>query len=250
MTNIPKLVMFDLDGTLARSKQALTRPLSDVFGSLIEKTTVAVISGGALTQLVEQVVERLPADTDLKDLYLLPTSGAALYAWDGNMWKKVYEERISERDAKRIGAAVTEAVEKTAVLDLQSPSYGPRIEYRGSQVTFSALGQNAPLDEKEKWDPDTSKRQALIAVLARSLPEFSIALGGMTSLDITRKGIDKAYGLRKLCTRLGIAETDVLYVGDQLGPDGNDEAIFKTNAQTRAVRNPEETSRVILSLVA
>ena len=50
---------------------------------------------------------------------------------------------------------------------------GKVIEDRGSQVTFSALGQQAPLAEKEKWDPDFVKRKKIAAILKTLIPEFS-----------------------------------------------------------------------------
>src|SRR3546814_18248596 len=58
--------------------------------------------------------------------------------------------------------------------------------------------QQAPLDAKERWDPDFAKRQVIQADLRRRLPGLSITLGGTTSIDVTRKGVDKAYGLRRL----------------------------------------------------
>jgi len=65
-------------------------------------------------------------------------------------------------------------------------------------VTFSALGQQAPLAEKEKWDPDFAKRKKITAILEKHIPEFSIRMGGATSIDVTKSGIDKAYGIGKL----------------------------------------------------
>jgi len=54
---------------------------------------------------------------------------------------------------------------------------------RGSQITFSALGQQAPLDEKSGWDPDFVKRKSLKAILDTIIPEFSVRIGGATSID-------------------------------------------------------------------
>ena len=100
--------------------------------------------------------------------------------------------------------------------------WGEPIEDRDSQITFSALGQGAPLNEKETWDPDFAKRKAIKAILAPLIPEFSIQLGGSTSIDVTRPGIDKAYGVRKLHETLGIAIADMIFVGDAIFPGGSD----------------------------
>lgn len=248
--HIPKLVMFDLDGTLATSKQPLTPEMAELLAQLMSKTQVAVISGGALPQFMSQVVEQLPREANLTNLYLLPTSGAALHEYRNGEWKKIYEERLSDKETEDITTVLREAGTETGYIDFSTPSYGERIEHRGAQVTLSALGQQAPVDEKEAWDPDRSKREAIHAFASKRLPEYSVAFGGKTSIDVTKKNIDKAYGIHKLCERIGVPESDTLYVGDQLRPGGNDEAAYKTRAQTHQVENPEETAKLIREFVS
>lgn len=243
---MPKLVIFDLDGTLAESKQPLTDSMAALLGKLLAATRVAVISGGAFSQFLKQVVSRLPLNANLSHLYILPTSGAALYEFEGDDWKKIYEERISETDAMAIEDAMEEGARASGVVDMTASTWGPRIEYRGGQVTFSALGQRAPIAEKKKWDSDYAKRRNLQAAIAARLPKgFTAAMGGATTIDVLKNGVDKAYGIHKLCDRLGIAESDTLYVGDELQQYGNDEAVYKTDAQTKTVANPAETASFI-----
>lgn len=246
---MPKLLIFDLDGTLADSKQPLTNEMAGLVAELLAVTRVAIISGGALPQFLKQVVGVLPKDTNLANLYLLPTSGAALYEWWGGDWNKVYEERLSETEAHTIETAMRAAAEETGLINFSEPVWGERIEYRGGQVTMSALGQHAPLDEKKAWDPDHTKRRMLQRTLAARLPAFSVGMGGATTIDVTKRGVDKAYGLRKLCERLNIREADALYVGDELVAGGNDEAVFKTQAETQGVKDPNETTGVIKKLL-
>lgn len=245
-----KLIIFDLDGTLTESKQPLAPEMAGLLARLMGRARVAVISGGALPQFLKQVVAELPGDANLAHLYLLPTSGAALYEYQNGQWKKIYEERLSEKEAHTIEAAVRAGTEETGLIDFSKPAYGERIEYRGGQVTLSALGQQAPLQEKKAWDPDHTKRYALQAAIAKRLPEFSVGIGGATSIDVTKRDVDKAYGIRKLCERLGTSESDALYIGDELEAGGNDEAVYKTSAQARAVFGPEDTKRLIVSLLS
>lgn len=244
-----RLAVFDLDGTLAESKQALTSEMSALLAKLLADTRVAVISGGALSQFLKQVVAMLPVDANLANLYLLPTSGAALYEWQKDEWHKIYEERLSEKDKDIIETAMLAEAKKTGIINFSDQSWGERIEYRGGQVTLSALGQQAPIKLKKAWDPDHAKRHALRDALAEQLPEYSVSIGGVTSIDVTKKGIDKAYGIRKLCERLGINESEALYVGDELESGGNDEAVYKTEVQTKSVATPAETARLIESLL-
>lgn len=256
---IPKLVMFDLDNTLAESKAPLTSEMAGLVAELLARTKVAVISGGALPQFVNQVVNRLPADAHKSNLYILPVSGAALYEFCDvpppataiNCWGKIYEEHIPESDAAAIEAAIDAGVAESGVIDPAAQTYGPRTEYRGGEVTFSALGQQAPVEEKKAWDPDHAKRIALQAAIAKHLPAgYEARMGGATSIDINKEGVDKAYGIRQLAKRLGLAEKDMLYVGDELVANGNDETVFKTQAATKQVANPGETAAFIRELLA
>lgn len=247
--DMKKLIFFDLDGTLTESKHSATHEMALYLAKLLKVAKVAIISGGALSQFMQQVVDRLPRDANLANLYLLPTSGAALYEFQNGEWKKIYEERISEKDAHIIDTAIREAAAETGTIHFSKPSYGERIEYRGSQVTLSALGQQAPLVLKKEWDPNHEKRHALQANIAARLPNFSVSYGGKTSIDITKKGVDKAYGIRKLCERIGIDESDALFIGDELNAGGNDEAVYKTSVPTCAVTDPAHTLRTIKTLL-
>lgn len=246
---MPKLIIFDLDQTLVVSKQALESSMAGLLAELLEKTRVGIISGGGLPQFIKQVVGHLPPHANLSHLYLLPTSGAALYEWK-NEWRKVYEERIPESDVPLLMSAAEEGAQATGLIDFSASSWGERIEYRGSQVTLSALGQGAPPSEKEMWDPDKKKRLYIRAEIEKRLPKgYTASMGGATSIDIVRAGIDKAYGLHQLCMRLHLAESDALYVGDQLVAGGNDEAVFRTEAKTKSVTGPADTEQLMGSLL-
>ncbi len=246
-----KLIIFDLDGTLAESKQTLTSEMAILVAKLLEHMPVAVISGGALPQFLKQVVSQLPSSANLANLYLLPTSGAALYEFRNDAWNKVYEERISEKEAHVIEEVLRATAIETGVINFSDKSWGERLEYRGGQVSLSALGQQAPVVLKKEWDPDHSKRRVLQTAVTKNLPPgFTAAMGGATTIDVTRDGVDKAYGLRKLCERLGIRESDALYVGDELEAGGNDEAIYKTDAKTKSVVNLIETEQLIEKIIA
>jgi hydroxymethylpyrimidine pyrophosphatase-like HAD family hydrolase len=80
----------------------------------------------------------------------------------------------------------------------------------------------APLKEKETWDPDYTKRKKIKAILDTLIPEFSVRMGGATSIDVTKPGIDKGDGIRKPQDILGIAIQEMVFVGDALFPGGND----------------------------
>lgn len=243
-----KLVAFDLDGTLAESKSPVDEEMARLLASLLEVAPAAVISGGDWPQFESQLLSRLIPGARLGALSLLPACGTKFYRHASGAWERLYAEDFSPEDKKR----VTEAIER-AVRDCGLPAertWGERIEDRGSQITFSALGQRAPLAAKRAWDPDFAKRRALSELLRESLPGFAVSMGGATSVDVTRAGVDKGYGLRKLTEVLGTPVTEMIFVGDALFPGGNDHPARLAGAASIQVRDPGETKRVIEAIVA
>jgi HAD superfamily hydrolase (TIGR01484 family) len=243
-----QLVAFDLDGTLALSKQPLDPAMADALADLLGVADVAVISGGDWPQFDKQVASRLPARADRARLWLMPTTGTKLYTYRDGGWGPVYADLFSDDEKARIIAAFDESLKATGFVPERS--WGERIEDRGSQITFSALGQQAPLDAKERWDPDHAKRKLIQADLRQRLPGLAINIGGTTSIDVTRAGVDKAYGLKRLSEESGIPLDAMLFVGDAIFPGGNDYPAKALGLDTVRVRDPDETLSVIATVVA
>lgn len=244
MSALPALVAFDLDDTLAPSKSPVEPRMLDVFARLLERTTVAVISGGNFEQFEAQLVARLEAaglaEETLERLHLLPTCGTRYERREGGAWRTIYRESLSEEERSAALTALREEAERLGLWE--STTWGEILEDRGSQVTFSALGQRAPVAEKQAWDPDGSKKNQLRAAVAARLPELEVRSGGSTSVDITRRGIDKAYGMKKLAEHTGTALEDMLFVGDRLDPDGNDYPVKALGVPCHAVEGWEDTA--------
>ncbi len=242
-----KLVIFDLDGTLAQSKSSLDAEMAGLLGRLLGIVKVAIISGGAWPQFEKQVLAFLPRGAPLNGLSLLPTCGTKFYRFDGS-WEKLYSEDFTADEKKTIIGALNRAVDQTGFR--AEKHWGDMIEDRGSQITFSALGQEAPLPDKRKWDPDFAKRKTIEGVLGPMIPGFSIRLGGATSIDVTRPGIDKAYGVRKLRDTLDVAIGEMIFVGDAIFPGGNDYPAKQAGVESIRVRDPNETKRVVEAFCA
>ncbi|MBT0668365.1 HAD-IIB family hydrolase [Novosphingobium profundi] len=243
-----EIVAFDLDGTLALSKQPLTDEMADLMAGLLEVAQVAVISGGDWPQFQKQVASRLPAHADLSRLWMMPTSGAKLYVHRDGAWTPVYAELFTDQQKAEILAAFDASLEATGFVPEQT--WGERIEDRGSQITFSALGQQAPLEAKEVWDPDFAKRKVIQADLVTRLPGVSVNLGGATSVDITQPGVDKAWGLKRLAEHSGVAEDKMLFIGDAIFPGGNDYPAKAMGLDTVCVRDPSDTANVVTAIIA
>jgi HAD superfamily hydrolase (TIGR01484 family) len=243
-----KLVAFDLDGTLALSKQPLLDDMGEALADLLGVADVAVISGGDWPQFDKQVASRLPARADRSRLWLMPTTGTKLFVHADGTWTTVFAELFDDAEKARIIAAFNDALAATGFVPEQT--WGERIEDRGSQITFSALGQQAPIHAKETWDPDFAKRKVIQADLRTRLPGLAINMGGATSIDITRAGVDKGYGLRKLAEASGFALADMIFIGDAIFPGGNDYPAKEAGVDTVQVRDPQETLAVIAAIVA
>ncbi|MBD8638873.1 MULTISPECIES: HAD-IIB family hydrolase [Sphingomonas] len=242
-----ELVAFDLDGTLAESKQPLQEPMGEALADLLDVAHVAVISGGDWPQFEKQVASRLPERADRTKLWLMPTTGTKLYRFD-DAWRAVYAELFEDDEKQKILKAFDESLEATGFVPEQT--WGERIEDRGSQITFSALGQEAPIDAKHSWDPDFAKRKVIQADLRQRLPGLSINMGGATSIDITREGVDKAYGLKKLNEASGIALDKMMFIGDAIFPGGNDYPAEQLGLDVVKVKNVDGTLAAIAGIVA
>ncbi len=250
-----ELIAFDIDGTLTRSKSPLEdNPLidtdmSDLLNKLMDRYKVAIISGASYKQFESQILAHLTTDGEkLKNLYLLPTNGTTLCIYKDNGWQCPPVNALTDKEKKEIYTAFNKMLAEVG-FTIPEHVYGEVIEDRGSQITFSAFGQNAPIEIKEAWDKDHQKREQMVSVLKKYLPDFASHIGGTTSIDVTRKGIDKAYGLRELLKYLNLASEKLLYVGDELYPDGNDAPALSVAGESRAVKGPEETKNVILELL-
>lgn len=222
--------------------------MADLLAKLLDIAQVCVISGGRFEQFQDQVIARMPETASLDRLHLLPTCGTQYYRWDGKQWAQQYAENLTD-DEKTSALTAVEAEAKRLGL-WSEKTWGPILEDRGSQITFSALGQSAPVDAKKDWDPSGEKKNTLRAAVQARLPELEVRSGGSTSIDITRRGIDKAYGMNKLASLTGVPFEDMLFVGDRLDPDGNDFPVIALGVPTREVHSWEQTADLVESLLA
>jgi phosphomannomutase len=242
-----KLIVFDLDGTLAQSKASIDADMSRLLHDLLGIVQVAVISGGDWPQFQEQVVSHLPRDKSLENLSILPTSGTKFFRYNGD-WKELYSEDFTPGEKEKIVSSLQQAVAEAGFK--VDRVWGEVIEDRGSQITFSALGQQAPLEEKKKWDSGFAKRKKIKAILDPLIPGFSVRMGGATSIDVTKPGVDKAYGIRKLRDILGISLKEMIFVGDALFAGGNDYPAEQAGVVSICVQGPHETKRIIQMSIA
>lgn len=252
-----KLIAFDLDGTLAPSKSPADDRMLTALKQLLDRYQVCVISGGKFEQFEKQLIGNLNAKpTQLVNLHIMPTCGTRYLKYDTtkNNWQLIYAEDFSEGEKKKITDALNKGFDDLKMR--AAKTYGETIEDRGSQVTFSVLGQDI-VDElgeeglrlKHEWDPDNKKKNGLRDYIAPLIPEFEVRVGGVTSIDVTKKGIDKAYGMRKLMQMLGITKEDILFIGDRIQPGGNDYPVKEFGIDTLQISQWEETALAVEAII-
>ncbi len=248
METKPRVVAFDLDDTLTVSKSRIDERMARLLDELLTRVDVCIISGGRFEQFDTQVLRYLAAPADLLDrLHVMPTCGTRYYRWTDGGWHMVYAEDLTDEEKDQV---ITVLTERARQLGFWEPSpWGDIIEDRGSQITFSALGQEAPVDAKYAWDPDGSKKRKLRDAAAEQLPDLEVRVGGSTSIDVTRRGIDKAHGIGKLLTQLDTAPQDLLFVGDRLEEGGNDYPVRALGVRWIQVSNWQETADLIEGLL-
>lgn len=246
-----KLIVFDLDGTLTKSKMDMDEEMVTLLDKLLQVKKVAVIGGGKFELFQKQVVSRLFASKELlANLFLFPMTATVFYKYDGNSWVEVYNFKFSEEEKNKILSGFDKMFKE---LDYQHPEniYGELIEDRGSQITFSVFGQKAPLELKEKWSKsDLDIRPQMEKVLQKHLPDMEVKIAGLTSIDVTRKGVDKNYGIKQMSKYLDVPFEDVLFVGDNFIHKGNDEPVLATGALCFEVKNIQDTKKLIGHLLS
>jgi hypothetical protein len=255
---VRKVIAFDLDGTLAPSKSPLPDKMAELLNRLLDKYQVCVMSGGKFGQFEIQLLSNLHISADkLVKLHLMPTCGTRYYKYDGaaGRWTLQYAEDFSRDEKQKIIGALNKGIDHLGYREKKT--WGDVIEDRGSQITFSALGQDivAQLGEegvrlKENWDPEGIKKHKLRDYVASIIPEFEVRVGGGTSVDITKPGIDKAYGINKLLSLLSISKKDIFFIGDRLEEGGNDYPVKAMGVDCMAISSWQETSLAVEAIVA
>lgn len=238
-----QIICFDLDGTLTESKTAITPEMADLLAKLQKIKKVAIIGGASFRQFQKQFTNHLKS---FENLYILPTCGAAFYKYENNAWIPIYHLGLTDLEKK----TVFEAFDKAFIdINYHNPekTYGKIIEDRETEISFSTLGQEAPLSARKSLILD--RRPEIIARLNIYIPEFSVVLSGTNTIDVTRKGIDKGYAIEQIEKYFDVPVTDMIFVGDAIYEGRNDYGVVRTGIETVKVLGPSDIKRFIESLL-
>lgn len=253
-----KLVVFDLDGTLTESKSAMDPEMARLLCVLLGQKLVAVIGGGEYELFQKQLLAKLHCPKErLKRLYLFPTTSTRFYRYGKRGWRMVYAHNLALAERKKI-IRTFERVFKELNYTHPQKTYGKIIEDRGTQVTWSVFGQDIVqvlgkkgVRIKKEWKRKyTPVKMKIARLMQKYLPNLEVRAAGYTSVDVTRKGIDKAYGIKQIHKHLGIPVKDMLFIGDALYSGGNDYAARQTGVKCIQVKSPEETKKLTKWLIS
>jgi phosphomannomutase len=254
---LKKVIAFDLDGTLAPSKSPSPDRMTTALARLLDEFHVCIISGGKFEQFEKQVLSSLQASPiELEKLHIMPTCGTRYFKYDITKkdWEMIYAEDFKPQEKRQIIDALNKGFD-----DLNyraKKTYGDCIEDRDSQITFSVLGQDIVdvlgdkgLEIKHAWDPDNKKKLELRDYIAPLIPDFEVRVGGVTSIDVTKKGIDKAYGINKLIKFFEVSKDEVLFIGDRLQEGGNDYPVKAMGVDCLHIATWQETAAAIEAIL-
>jgi HAD superfamily hydrolase (TIGR01484 family) len=251
------LIVFDLDGTLTETKSDMKPDMAAALRRLLQVKRVAVIGGASHAQFEEQFIRHLRCSSKLlANLFLFPTTASAFYRYQRGRWKKVYARKLARSQKKRIRAAF-QAVFKKIHYARPRKIYGRLIADKGSELSYSFLGQDVVKQLgargvllKKAWTRKNAPFKLKVARLVqRRVPDLEVRAAGYTTIDVTRKGLDKAYGLREIRDVLEVPIKNMLFIGDALGPGGNDAPAKTTGVKCIAVRGPADTKKVIARIL-
>lgn len=250
------LIVFDVDGTLAPTKSEMDSEMTGLFKALLASKKVAVISGAKHEVMKMQLANSLKADKSLlSNLFLFPTTATTFFRHK-KVWTKVYSLTLTQAQVNKIKKTF-HRVFKEIGYEHPKKIYGELIENRGSQVSFSIFGQDIVkvlgkkgIRMKEEWKAKhTPTKMKIAALVSKYLPEFAVHAAGFTTIDVTKKGIDKGFGLHQIEKHLHVPIKKMLFIGDAIFPGGNDYAVVKTGVDYVQVKNPEDTKRVIKEIL-
>lgn len=221
-----KHLFFDMDLTIAPARQPMLADMRDLLENLPHD--IIIVSGSTLEQIAYQSAN-LPA-------YTLGQNGNHATDVENN---HLWHTPLSDEQRAEIMRHIDEMI---AVVDHDLNHDWNPIEDRGAQITFSPLGNTAPVDLKMQYDPDRKKREAMMAAVPFISDELVVKIGGSTSFDYIHKDRHKGTAVARLIDEKGWNKDEAIYFGDGLFPGGNDEAVIGV-IETVLVENHLDTYR-------
>ena len=228
-----RLLAFDLDGTLTQHKSPLDAPVRALLEALSKRYRLLMVGAGSCRRIFEQM-GRFPID-------IIGNYGMEAAAYDpetGDL-RPVFQKTVPcdrEKQAERV-AYLREKYGFTAFA-------GDSVEYHASGcVTFPILGTKAQLPDKLAFDPDRSRRRAILPEVRAVFSDYNVFVGGTSSFDMSPAGYTKYEALCRYADENGYAHGEILFFGDDFGPGGNDESVYSSDIAFQPITHYTEFPR-------
>ncbi|MDO8510799.1 MAG: HAD-IIB family hydrolase [Nanoarchaeota archaeon] len=231
-----KVIIADVDDTICDSCQTISPEMAEQIAKMIKSGyEFAFISGTKSEDLQKMISSRLK-----EKHHLLATTGTNYTIVKGDNLSAVYNHSFQPEEKEEIVAAFKRLISHHSIKSLTTEE--DQLQDRESQITLSAIGRHAPSELKAAYDPDGMKRKEWVTFLKKDLDEnkYDIWIGGTTSIDITRKGLDKEWGIRAFAQHHRIPLQTILFFGDKIHPEGNDFPATRI-VDCINVKSPKET---------
>lgn len=234
-----KLVAFDLDGTLTQHKTPLSEEHKQVLDQLGKKYKLLMAGAGMCHRIFNQM-NQYPID-------ILGNYGLQYAEYNPETKDiEIKKNAVLPYDRESVDKRVTQLREKYGYTEFA----GDNVEFHASGcVTIPLLGTKAKSEDKLAFDPDRSKRRAIYEEVKELFSDYIVFVGGSSSFDMAPAPYNKAYALAQYCEEYGIAHDEVVYVGDDYGPGGNDESVYLSDFNFITIDNYLDFPDVVKGLL-
>ena len=238
-----KVIVADVDDTICDSCLVITVEMAEQISKMIRQGyEFAFISGTKSEDLQKMISSRVK-----EKHHLLATTGTNYAIVEGDSVNVVYNYSFNAEEKKEIFAALDKVVEYFGIKPMTTKE--DQIQDRDSQITLSAIGRNAPIEVKKKYDVSGEKRKVWVEFLKKYLDEskYELKIGGTTSIDITRKGLDKEWGIMAFAQYHNLSLNSIIFFGDKIYSGGNDFPATKI-VDCISVNSPQDTLRQLRTI--
>lgn len=225
----------DLDGTLTQHKTPLSDKHTEILNKLSKKYKLLMVGAGMCHRIFNQM-NRFPID-------ILGNYGLQ-YAEYNPKTKDldIIFNEVFPCDKESVDKRITEMRQKYGFTEFT----GDNVEFHSSGcVTFPILGTAAKPEDKLSFDPDRKKRRAIYDDIKKTFSDYTVFVGGSSSFDMAPAPFDKAYALAKYCADHKINHDEVVYIGDDYGPGGNDESVYKSDFNYLTIDNYLDFEKIV-----
>ena len=238
-----KVIIADVDDTICDSCQTISPDMAGQISRMIQQGyEFAFISGTKSEDLQKMISSRVK-----EKHHLLATTGTNYTIVEGDAVNMIYNNSFKHEEKKEIITALKKLISHHNINSLTTEE--DQLQDRESQITLSAIGRHAPSELKAAYDPDGAKRKEWVDFLKNHLDEneYDIRIGGTTSIDVTRKGLDKEWGIKTFAQHHNITLDSILFFGDKIHPGGNDFPATKI-VDCISVKSPKDTLQQLRSI--